>query len=453
MDLEEFDNVTLRYNMTNCPGTYCCYQVFCSPGYSIFCYRCFFSPCTLRLFQGFLSPRCITVCYQVFSPLSLPVYSTVVPGVSCLYHGVLCCLVTQCVWSLKVYSGGLLSQVCFCLSPVYATVCYQCVWSSRCNLLSVYQVVLYCSLPGGFLSLSKVVLYCLYQVFLSSPGVLYCCLPGVSVSPVYSTVCYQVFLSLQVYSAVCYQVFLSLQGYSAVCYQVFLSLRCTLLSVTRCFLSLQVYSAVCYQVYSTVYSIITVVRPGRVTVFALLVLVKTFRQRSAFHIYMLNLAVSDLLCVSTLPLRVLYYVNKGQWNLGDFLCRVSSYALYVNLYCSVFFMTAMSVTRFLAINLRLVSERRARLVCVCIWVFICTVSSPFLMTGQHLHPATNKTKCFEPPERSTRGGLNKLIMLNYFSLAVGFVLPFLVILLCYAGIIRALLSRQHTAQRQKGAGV
>ncbi|XP_024262283.1 cysteinyl leukotriene receptor 1 [Oncorhynchus tshawytscha] len=210
------------------------------------------------------------------------------------------------------------------------------------------------------------------------------------------------------------------------------------------------------QVYSTVYSIITVFGLAG-NGFALLVLVKTFRQRSAFHIYMLNLAVSDLLCVSTLPLRVLYYVNKGQWNLGDFLCRVSSYALYVNLYCSVFFMTAMSVTRFLAIvfpvqNLRLVSERRARLVCVCIWVFICTVSSPFLMTGQHLDPATNKTKCFEPPERRTGGGLSKLIMLNYFSLVVGFVLPFLVILLCYAGIIRALLSRQHTAQRQKGAG-
>eukprot|EP00063_Salmo_salar_P048906 XP_014023741.1 PREDICTED: cysteinyl leukotriene receptor 1-like [Salmo salar] len=102
------------------------------------------------------------------------------------------------------------------------------------------------------------------------------------------------------------------------------------------------------QVYSTVYSIITVFGLAG-NGFALLVLVKTFRQRSAFHIYMLNLAVSDLLCVSTLPLRVLYYVNKGQWNLGDFLCRVSSYALYVNLYCSVFFMTAMSVTRFLAI--------------------------------------------------------------------------------------------------------
>ncbi|XP_030621464.1 cysteinyl leukotriene receptor 1 [Chanos chanos] len=195
------------------------------------------------------------------------------------------------------------------------------------------------------------------------------------------------------------------------------------------------------QVYSTVYSIITVfglVGNG----FALYVLIRTFRQRSAFHIYMLNLALSDLLCVSTLPLRVLYYVNKGQWNYGDFLCRVSSWALYVNLYCSVFFMMAMSFTRFLAIvfpvqNLKLATERRARLVCVCIWIFICTTSSPFLFSGAHVDSATNKTKCFEPPGKVE--SLSKLLIFNYFSLVVGFVIPFTVILVCYAGIVRALL--------------
>ncbi|XP_036404931.1 cysteinyl leukotriene receptor 1 [Megalops cyprinoides] len=205
------------------------------------------------------------------------------------------------------------------------------------------------------------------------------------------------------------------------------------------------------QVYSTVYSIITVfglVGNG----FALFVLIRTFRQRSAFHIYMLNLAVADLLCVSTLPLRVLYYVNKGHWALGDFLCRVSSYALYVNLYCSIFFMMAMSCTRFIAIvfpvqNLKLVSERKARIVCICIWVFICTTSSPFLLSGQHLDRETNKTKCFEPPER--RKGLAKLMMLNYFSLAVGFIIPFLVILVCYAGIIRTLLTGSSSMKKQK----
>ncbi|KAM8909293.1 cysteinyl leukotriene receptor 1 [Spinachia spinachia] len=205
------------------------------------------------------------------------------------------------------------------------------------------------------------------------------------------------------------------------------------------------------QVYSTSYSLITVfglVGNG----FALVVLIRTYRQNSPFHIYMLNLAVSDLLCVMTLPLRVLYYVNKGQWNQGDFLCRVSSYALYVNLYCSIYFMAAMSVTRFLAIvfpvqNMRLSTESRARLVCGFIWVFICLVSSPCLRSGQEIDSETNKTKCFEPPNREA---LPRLVMLNNLSVVVGFVLPFLVILICYAGTVRALLSRTSSARRQQG---
>lgn len=207
------------------------------------------------------------------------------------------------------------------------------------------------------------------------------------------------------------------------------------------------------KVYSTSYSLITVfglVGNG----FALVVLISTYRQGSAFHVYMLNLAVSDLLCVLTLPLRVLYYVNKGQWNQGDFLCRISSYALYVNLYCSIYFMAAMSFTRFLAIvfpvqNLRLVTENRARLVCVVIWIFICLLSCPFLLTGEQFDPITNKTKCFEPPKGR---GLKKLMWLNYLSLVLGFTLPFLVILLCYAGIVRTLLSRTNSSQRQRGTG-
>ncbi|KAF3693634.1 Cysteinyl leukotriene receptor 1 [Channa argus] len=207
------------------------------------------------------------------------------------------------------------------------------------------------------------------------------------------------------------------------------------------------------QVYSTAYSLITVL--GLVgNGFALAVLLRTYRKNSPFHVYMLNLALSDLLCVMTLPLRVLYYVNKGQWNQGDFLCRISSYALYVNLYCSIYFMSAMSVTRFLAIvfpvqNMRLVTENRARLVCGAIWLFICLSSSPFLMSGQHFDPITNKTKCFEPPQG---GSLHKLVMLNYLSLVIGFVLPFLIILLCYTGIVRTLLSRNQVARRQRDTG-
>ncbi|XP_077434727.1 cysteinyl leukotriene receptor 1 [Vanacampus margaritifer] len=207
------------------------------------------------------------------------------------------------------------------------------------------------------------------------------------------------------------------------------------------------------QVYSTSYSLITVLGLAG-NVFALVVLIRTHRPSSPFQVYMLNLAVSDLLCVSTLPMRVVYYVNKGQWNQGDFLCRISSCALYVNLYCSIYFLAAMSVTRFLAIvfpvqNRLMVTVKRARLVCVAIWIFICLASSPFLMFGQKFDPATNKTKCFEPPIGQA---VSRLVMLNYLSLVLGFLLPFLIILLCYAGIIQTLLSRTLGVRRQRDTG-
>ncbi|KAM4555883.1 cysteinyl leukotriene receptor 1 [Odontesthes bonariensis] len=208
------------------------------------------------------------------------------------------------------------------------------------------------------------------------------------------------------------------------------------------------------QVYSTSYSLITVL--GFVgNVFALAVLIRTYRQSSPFHVYMMNLALSDLLCVMTLPLRVLYYARKGRWEQGDFLCRISSYFLYVNLYCSIYFMTAMSVTRFLAIvypvrNLQLVTVNRARAVCVGIWIFSSLSSSPFLMSGQFFDSSTNKTKCFEPPKHSGQR-LPKLQALNYVGLVLGFILPFLVILICYAGIVRTLLSRTQATQRQQNS--
>lgn len=207
------------------------------------------------------------------------------------------------------------------------------------------------------------------------------------------------------------------------------------------------------QVYSTLYSIITVLGLAG-NGLALMALSRPRRQSSSFYIYLVNLAVSDLLCVLMLPLRVLYYVKKGQWDYGDLVCRLTSYTLYVNLYCSIYLMTAMSISRFLAIvfpvkNMQLVKVKCARRVCVCIWLFVSLSTSPFLMNGQHVDTSTNKTKCFEPPQGQE---LQKLLVLNYLSLVIGFALPFLVILLCYAAIIWTLLSRKHTLRRQQGVG-
>ncbi|KAJ8266441.1 hypothetical protein GJAV_G00130450 [Gymnothorax javanicus] len=205
------------------------------------------------------------------------------------------------------------------------------------------------------------------------------------------------------------------------------------------------------QVYPPVYSVITV--------FGLLgnglavsMLIRTAQQGSVFNVYMLNLAVSDMLCVSTLPLRIIYYVRKSHWEYGDFLCRVSAYAFYVNLYSSIFFMTAVSLSRFLAIvfpvrSLRWLNVCKARIISACIWLFICIVHWPFLRLGTYLDPITNKTKCLEPPD--DKRNINKFILFNYFSLVVYLAIPLLVILPCYAGIIHTLMFKP--SAMKKGA--
>nr|XP_023407158.1 cysteinyl leukotriene receptor 1 [Loxodonta africana] len=211
------------------------------------------------------------------------------------------------------------------------------------------------------------------------------------------------------------------------------------------------------QVYSTLYSMISIVGffgNG----FVLYVLIKTYHEKSAFQVYMINLAVADLLCVCTLPLRVVYYVHKGIWFFGDFLCRLSTYALYVNLYCSIFFMTAMSFFRCVAIvfpvqNINLVTQKKARFVCIGIWIFVILTSSPFLMSKSY-KDEKNHTKCFEPPKDSK--AKNYVLILHYVSLFLGFIIPFVIITVCYTMIILTLLKnsmKKNLSSRRKAVGM
>ncbi|NXR59677.1 CLTR1 protein, partial [Rhadina sibilatrix] len=119
--------------------------------------------------------------------------------------------------------------------------------------------------------------------------------------------------------------------------------------------------------------------------------------------------------------------------------RLLSYALYINLYCSIF-MTAMSFFHCITIvfpvrNISLVSEKKAKFVCIAIWVFVTLTSAPFLRNGTYQH--SNKTKCFELLENSQK--TNLVVILDFIALFMGFIFPFIVITICYTMIIRTLL--------------
>lgn len=172
--------------------------------------------------------------------------------------------------------------------------------------------------------------------------------------------------------------------------------------------------------------------------FSIYVFLQTYKKSTSVNVFMLNLAISDFLFISTLPFRADYNFRGSDWIFGDWACRIMSYSLYVNMYTSIYFLTVLSVVRFLATvhpfqMLHVTSIRSAWILCGIIWVFIMASSGLLLKHGQE--KKNNITLCFELNLQKFKN----LMILNYIALGVGFLLPFFILTICYLLIIRVLL--------------
>ncbi|KFP26209.1 Cysteinyl leukotriene receptor 2, partial [Colius striatus] len=171
------------------------------------------------------------------------------------------------------------------------------------------------------------------------------------------------------------------------------------------------------------------------------------QRKTSVNIYMQNLAVSDLMFVSTLPFRATYFLLGSRWIFGDTVCRIMTYSLYVNMYCSIYFLTVLSVVRFIAIvyplkSWKVTNMKYAKIICAAIWVFVLVTASPLLIKG--VTGYSNPVKCLDLHPSST----HRLLVMNSFVLVVGFVLPFCIIIVCYVFAIKVLL-KSKTPQRKK----
>ncbi|XP_061431390.1 uncharacterized protein LOC133357462 [Lethenteron reissneri] len=206
-----------------------------------------------------------------------------------------------------------------------------------------------------------------------------------------------------------------------------------------------------YPVYSAVYGIVFIIGITGNSI-ALYVFLHLTRTKLASTIYFINLALADMFFVLILPLRVVYYVRDGDWPFGDVMCRISSFAFYVNLYGSIFFLTGLSVTRYLAVvhpvrSLKAVTARRAVIACVSIWVFVALLTSPFLLNGQHV-TSSGRTLCFES---KSGGSLVMILAMNYIALVIGVLVPFATIVACYVAIARTLMNSPMAQRRDSNA--
>ncbi|XP_006275898.1 B2 bradykinin receptor [Alligator mississippiensis] len=166
------------------------------------------------------------------------------------------------------------------------------------------------------------------------------------------------------------------------------------------------------------------------------------------EIYLANLAAADLVLSCSLPFWAINIANKFNWPFGTFLCKVVNAASYANFYSSIYFLTMVSIDRYLALVKTMSFGRMRRSSCAkwnsfLVWLCALFMCSPTLVfrSVRYLEQP-NITACYLPyPSPYWSVATNCLLNI------VGFLIPLVVITFCTVQIIKAL--RKNELQKLK----
>lgn len=194
------------------------------------------------------------------------------------------------------------------------------------------------------------------------------------------------------------------------------------------------------------------------------------RTKSMTDVFLLNVAVADLLFVAALPL--IAYNEARAWPMGPAACKLLRGSYSVNLYSGMLLLACVSADRYVAIvqarrSFRLRSLARSRLVCAAVWAAALLLSVPtFYSYNWYRRFETEMFYMLDDgePEDQTDGYMCEFrfqdphlaqttkVAIPALQLTVGFFLPLLVMVFCYSAIAVTLL-RARNFQRHRAVRV
>ncbi|XP_034534449.1 C-C chemokine receptor type 9a [Notolabrus celidotus] len=172
-----------------------------------------------------------------------------------------------------------------------------------------------------------------------------------------------------------------------------------------------------------------------------------YRQRlkTMTDVYLLNLAVADLLFLVTLPLWAAEALHGWRFSLA--LCKVNSALYKVNLFSGMLLLTCISVDRYVVIvlptkaqNSRGERRRCSLLVCLGVWSVALLLAVPDLVYA-HITDVDSQQYC-RNVFPSHLGRSVKILLLS-LQVSMGFFLPFIVMFFCYSVIFIKLLKTRN----------
>lgn len=168
------------------------------------------------------------------------------------------------------------------------------------------------------------------------------------------------------------------------------------------------------------------------------------RLKTMTDTFLTHLAVADLLLLFTLPF---WAADAARgWELGVVVCKMVSACYTVNFTCCMLLLACISLDRYLALARVRGEDQRGRLqkifsrrhcwkVCLVVWVTAFILGLPDLILSE-VRWTSNRNVCLAVyPPLMARGGKAAL---EIAEVLLGFLLPLLVMVICYCSVGQAL---------------
>uniref|UniRef100_A0A8D2LE61 Probable G-protein coupled receptor 34 n=2 Tax=Varanus komodoensis TaxID=61221 RepID=A0A8D2LE61_VARKO len=174
-------------------------------------------------------------------------------------------------------------------------------------------------------------------------------------------------------------------------------------------------------------------------VIALYVFLCVHFKKNSIQIYLLNVAIADLLLIVCLPFRIFYHISQNTWLLGLTLCKIVGTLFYMNMYTSIILLGLISLDRYIKINRsvrhpKLLTAKQSIYICCILWVV--AISGFILMVVQAtMKEDKNSTMCFhyrEKQDAKIEAGLNYILVIIFWII-------FILLLLSYIKIAKNVL--------------
>ncbi|XP_010992933.1 C-C chemokine receptor type 6 isoform X3 [Camelus dromedarius] len=176
------------------------------------------------------------------------------------------------------------------------------------------------------------------------------------------------------------------------------------------------------------------------------------KAKSMTDVYLLNMAIADILFVLTLPFWAVNHAT-GEWVFSNAVCKLTRGIYAVNFNCGMLLLTCISLDRYIAIvqatrafrlRSRALAHRRA--ICLVVWAVSVLISSPtFTFTQKY---RLQGGEVCEPRYHAVSEPVRWKLLVLGLQLLFGFFIPLVFMVFCYMFIVKTLVQAQNSKRHK-----